>query len=717
MPKRKRVSADQGGVSRRKPRSPTSDFVFETSCFSGSSINYRTPCTSSEGRLCDVFRELTIWNEFFWQVGLELRELSPGQLSLVRMEGARVASEIRCKREAAMLLHRLLAYHRCLVSVDLNCYIVADHHQLICDELPRSASLTKLQVFVLDRDMCALQSVAAALPLFNHLQELECRLWNFERTFCEGLSKLLVSTASLTTLKLIAHNMEPEDGMVILHGLERNTTVTTLAITMRMNPFLSQRGVVFADYLSENQTLRTLVVTSYFANDDNVLNLMIRSLFRNTTISEVKLIGFNLDDQNSRLVAELLSENRSLKNFHMVQTTLYGSRRIPEPDGVSGRICPWMVALAKNRTLERLTMELCCFNVEECKSFFKVLASNESLKNIAVERLRPTDEAEICRFLLETGVRERVFLARRHVFEDPAVTLTECKKLSRFNINTVTPRGFDSLHTALRLLPSCSHVMSLTLEVSQRCLNEDAISLMDQYLTSTTVLRDLEVVLFSRTSTPMDRAERALMQALFFNRSIRKLCITGLHFDETAIQMLANKLQASRTLYELDFLPHDSKSSELLIQKLSPNVSKNYTLLSIQVHRYIADWVSHREFFTVNDVIGRNLSLVTRAAHFVMGTRNRYCAAAAELVHSNPGLVAKVQALASVDENEASSRIKTSMKSFSELDDFMRVAGVVKYSVTCHRRDDGQLQLTDLNRDCWLYVRQHLKIGDIPDAQ
>ncbi|KAL1416966.1 hypothetical protein MTO96_027358 [Rhipicephalus appendiculatus] len=82
-----------------------------------------------------------------------------------------------------------------------------------------------------------------------------------------------------------------------------------------------------------------------------------------------------------------------------------------------------------------------------------------------------------------------------------------------------------------------------------------------------------------------------------------------------------------------------------------------------------------------------------------MGTRHRYCAVAAELAHWNTGLVAKVQALASVDENEAVSRIQNSLKTFFELDDFMCVAGVIKCSATCHTRDDGQLQLTDLNRD------------------
>ncbi|KAL1471657.1 hypothetical protein MTO96_039816 [Rhipicephalus appendiculatus] len=96
-------------------------------------------------------------------------------------------------------------------------------------------------------------------------------------------------------------------------------------------------------------------------------------------------------------------------------------------------------------------------------------------------------------------------------------------------------------------------------------------------------------------------------------------------------------------------------------------------------------------WFTVADVIRRNCSL-------------------------NPGLEEKVQELASVDENEAASRIEKSLKSFSELDEFMRVAGVVKYGVTCQSRD-GKKQLLDVGRDCWLYLRQYIKVGDILDEQ
>ncbi|KAL1472369.1 hypothetical protein MTO96_039385 [Rhipicephalus appendiculatus] len=120
-----------------------------------------------------------------------------------------------------------------------------------------------------------------------------------------------------------------------------------------------------------------------------------------------------------------------------------------------------------------------------------------------------------------------------------------------------------------------------------------------------------------------------------------------------------------------------------------------------------------RELFAIADVVRRNNTLVTRAAHFVAGRRDRHCAAAAELMHHHPVLVTKVQELASVNENEAVSKIKVSMKSFVELDDFMSLAGVVKDTVACYRREDGQRQLTDLNIHCWLHLREYLKVGDI----
>ncbi|KAL1423721.1 hypothetical protein MTO96_020788 [Rhipicephalus appendiculatus] len=172
-------------------------------------------------------------------------------------------------------------------------------------------------------------------------------------------------------------------------------------------------------------------------------------------------------------------------------------------------------------------------------------------------------------------------------------------------------------------------------------------------------------------------------------------------------------LQAGRIIF-LAFYPDDPRSVISLVQKLSLNFSKNYAALGMQVTKCVelgSDW------FTVAGVVHRNDSLVTRASHFVMGTEHKYCAAAFELVHFTPGLVGKVQTLASVDENEAALRIKKTLESISELDVFMRISGVIKNSVTCERRDGGQVQLVNLNRECWLHIRQYIRMDDILDEQ
>ncbi|KAH7943678.1 hypothetical protein HPB52_009883 [Rhipicephalus sanguineus] len=711
MPKRKLETTDTRDDSPKRPSAPASDLVLANSYFSDSSLNYRAPCTSRKGRLCNIFRDLRIWNEFFWQVCLELCELSPEKLSLIQIRGAPIASEVpKRKHEAATLLRHLLTYHRCLVSVDLNGCMFTEHHQ-ICDALTESPSLRELKVCLPSKNTCVLQSANAALPLQKHLPEPEWRFTSLEQTFCEGISEFLRSAVSLETFILNTPVLMAHEGRIIFQGLKRNATITTLSLNASISPYLHTHGNDFAEYLCDNQTLRTLILATNHPNDHFELRLIMLSLCRTTTLSEVKLVGFAIDDVNSRAVALLLSKNESLRAFHMVNCSLYSDGYLPE----SIRTRPWVAAFRKNKTLEKLTMELSCFSVKQCKSLFKALKSNTSLKNITVERLRPTEEAEVCRAMRETGVQERFLLRNHCVVQDPAMTLTGCKDLSCIDLDSRILGEFDRFRTALRLLPSCSHVTSLTLALWEELFDDNLTnSLIAQYIAGTRVLRVLTLKFVSGIWDPADRVEKALVQALSVNKSIRRLSINGLCLDESEIQVLAETLKSSRTLCNVSFYSKDQQSTISLVQKLSPNFSANYTLLSLHMHRHE---VVQGDLFTIDDVLRRNVSLLMLAAHFVMGTRRRYLAAAAELVHSNPRLEEMVRAVDSVSHDEVRSRIRNSLKSYSELDDFMRLAGVVKYGVTCHARDDGQTQLVDIGRDCWLCIRQYIKMGDILDEQ
>lgn len=715
-------------TGRRPPRTLSANLRLAKSYFSGASINYRSRCTGSDERLCDVFKDLPVWNEFFWQVGLELRELAPAKLSLVEVHCAFVPLDMpEQKHQAATLLHRLLTLHRCVVSVDLTGYIFKGHHQLICDALRRSPSLKRLKLCLLTMNTQASQSFANAIPYLESLEELECRQVHFDRTFLDALSDFLANTSSLTKLTMSHLHIEREDAVVILQGLNRNSTITTLSLnTCILSPVSSKCGFMFADYLRENKTLRTLSVTSRYLKNVVELRLIIRALFHNDTLSVLSLVRFSLDNENIQLITRLLSQSRTLKGFHMIGCVWY--ERAPQYDvdtelhdtehfgRVSGRIRPWVLALSENKSLDDLTLDLSCFNPDECRAFFRALASNTSLKKVTVERLRRKDVAEICEALRQTGMSDRFFLGVHHVVQDPVVTLTKCKELSCISVDSTILDELDPLHTTLCLLPSCNHVTSLCLRVSQELFNSRVSSLIAEYIKGTTVLRELELTFFLDTgnwATP-DRPERVLVEALSVNVSLRRLFIGGLCFDDTETQILADTLQSSRTLCDLSIYPDDHRSAVALIQKLAPRFSSNYTLLGMRLSKRRelgGDW------FKVADVVRRNFSLVMRAAHFVTGMRNKYGAEAVELVHFNPGLVTKVQELTSVNEEEAMSKIKSSLKSFTEMDDFMRLAGVVKDRVVCHSRSDGQTQFIDLGRDCWLCIRQYLKMGDILDEE
>ncbi|KAH8037198.1 hypothetical protein HPB51_008905 [Rhipicephalus microplus] len=208
-------------------------------------------------------------------------------------------------------------------------------------------------------------SISTALPCLNHLAELYCKVARLEQCICEGLSKLLVRTISLTTLKLSARHLSNAAAVVILDGLKRNRTVTSLSLCRRASLVLCQQGAEFTDYLRKNQKLRRLIMRSQSLKDVIVPTLVIRSLFSPLTLSEVTLVDFPLSNENSRLVAEMLGENRSLREYHIVRCLLYRTNRFPKSDSSSDRISPWITAFAKSATLERLTTDLSCFNLEE----------------------------------------------------------------------------------------------------------------------------------------------------------------------------------------------------------------------------------------------------------------------------------------------------------------------------------------------------------------
>lgn len=212
-------------------------------------------------------------------------------------------------------------------------------------------------------------------------------------------------------------------------------------------------------------------------------------------------------------------------------------------------------------------MDLSCFSLEECRSLFKTFASHKYLKSITVDRLTTAAEIEIRQVLRETGVLECFTLPKPHEIEQRVVTLRDCKELSSIHVVHTSLNGLSSLPSALTVLSSCSHVTSLFLMLYER-LDSDTISLLVKYIADTTVLRNLEVKHIYDTLSTEDRVERALVQALSINKSIRKLSREYVDYDDTEAQILVDKLQATRTLCELFLNPGNGESLVSFFQML-----------------------------------------------------------------------------------------------------------------------------------------------------
>ncbi|KAL1480499.1 hypothetical protein MTO96_050973 [Rhipicephalus appendiculatus] len=199
--------------------------------FSCYSINCLTPCTSSDAQLCHIFRDIAPWNKFLWQVGLQLLEFDPGELSLIDIYDSDVhRGTPQQLREASTLLQHLLTLHHCVVSVDLNSCMLAPHYELICDTLRKSPSLKKLKLRLRSLENHVARKLAATLAHMSYLRELDCGHVNYDCIFLKCLSQFLASTVSLKTFTLGHLHIACKDAAIVFQGLKLNATITTLSL-------------------------------------------------------------------------------------------------------------------------------------------------------------------------------------------------------------------------------------------------------------------------------------------------------------------------------------------------------------------------------------------------------------------------------------------------------------------------------------------------------
>ncbi|KAL1473133.1 hypothetical protein MTO96_022512 [Rhipicephalus appendiculatus] len=394
---------------------------------------------------------------------------------------------------------------------------------------------------------------------------------------------------------------------------------------------------MFSRYLSTNKTLSTLSVTSLSRSPSPNLRAITDPLHHNATLSVLNLIGLDINLQNHKLISDMLRKNSSLTILRMPDCYCddkdrhrNSDERAPVDD--ASPVPMWLAALRENKVLKELTLDLSWINRDDCDSLFKALARHVSLKKVTVQTIPDDCVAQACRAIRGTGVPERFFLGMRQVSKGKVVELEECRELSRVSMDhSRSPQESELLRDTLERLPS--DVKSLCLTMREASFH-GIVSSLAEYISNTKALRELDLRFFPKSWTSEERPLRALLQALSKNKGIRQLTLHGIDFDETEADMLVKLLHSSRTLCQLSVSPRDGESVPLLFQRLSIDVSSNFTLLGVDVGTFEVRCIGDK--FAIDDVVRRNNSLTVRAADFVKGKRDKYCAAAAELVRLHP---------------------------------------------------------------------------------
>lgn len=671
--------------------------------FSGQAIDYRIPCTGSEGRTCQIAQNLSAWNEFLCHGGLEIRYLSErnGQLCLFTVSALPPIIKHRPEvllRQLTILVRLLLKTHYCITSVCANLNELNIPEEVLFEALQDSTYLKKL---VLDTRYWGIPEAACdAISTLTALEELECRGCSSE--FASALSTLL-RTAPLTALRIPELKMDQSAGMELFNALRYNTALKE--ISLHESVLSEACREAFAEYVKNSTALTTLSIKANSQQGgQGCLNILLRGLLENKSIATLTLRGFRFEPESVMLIEKMLSENEAICALHIIDTP----RNVLNKPGSS---CDsWLPAIAGRDSLEELTLPLHIWTTKMWEHLFTVLAERPNLRMVTIQKEDSSDLSDC----------QRVYNALKESGQQDKVSLRTCQVLNYFEqlecgltLEEPTRKYILTNITLFASMPSADHVTSLSLEVTRG--NLAVSSALASYIRAASVLQFLSLSVdweHEYISAP-NEWWTVILEGLSRNETIKTLKFVGCSLmDDHELGSLADVVRVSRSIRGVAIF----SDSSAFTRRLADGIQDNRTLRSaILCDESFAE--ATECWFAVRDTARRNSDLLTRAALFMKDFRfDRYHASALEEVARHSFLLKSLAELLSIKEDDIASAVRSALNTIEDIHTFMRLAGVVNERVSCHALEDGRTQLADLTEHCWTLVRQYLTLDDVVDA-
>lgn len=662
-------------------------------------------CTATENGTCKIAEKLSFLNKALIGAMVELREHSDtsGQLGLV--DTSRDEPSIDNFYELQLpehpkLLTWLLKTHRCISSVDLNASLVKKRDAYLLDALHHSPGLKTLKLR--SSETLALIAASAVIPCLTGIEELDCTYVGSEHPIPQALvdaaSKLLQTSSCLETLRLNNFRFQARDSNAFFAALSRNSVLKEL--NFRYSSLeCDTYPRILTEYLSNTTVLKVLVVDTV---DEFVETAIIAGVLKNRSIERLTLGWFTPSEGNTAAVAQIISTNRVMRHFSLSTLFSVHDRR--------SAYNSWHRPLMENETLEEVSLPLMIFHPRKWAELFRKLPMKKNLKKIHID---PTffwgqPLQLVCAELKKSGSENKVSLGCCRVIQSPDIL--HCKSFSSVSLNTIEA----ITTTALRMLPDCQHLTFV--EMGIKVVDAPLNFAMAEFLESTRSLRKLRLSVnwgAHYVGCGENIGWHYVLEALSRNDSLRDLCVTLNRIGVQDTEGLADAVRRSTTIRSVEYVNRPTDNATVFVRRLADSIVQDYILLTVCCRGHV-DHDAAKDWFTVEDTARRNSNIVARAARLLKASpSDRYIIGALERISMYPALQAEVADLLQIDKAELVSLIHDRIAQTESLDGFMWVTGVVKEGVSCHRSDDGAMQLDGLNEYCWRHVRGYLFVDDI----
>ncbi|KAH7950479.1 hypothetical protein HPB49_024335 [Dermacentor silvarum] len=638
------------------------------------------------------------------------------------------------KARALDVVEQLLSRHRCITAIEFN------HNWTL---RPSLLQAVKRNRFLRSVTFCGTfdkpDYVAFIIEVTKYLwwlKNLAFKVSNFEK---ESFANVFTFNHSLhlhmnylNTLDVADLMMPDIEARRLVWALIANKSINDLTVGKCVFFYHDEASnALFRRYLSkENSTLRKLTLKSQHCFDSrSFLSQLIDAICKINTLVELNadiIVVTNIFACTVALFGNLVTQSATLRSLRLPSTQCEcrakmcnPNLQLPDPKAAQ-YMEPWLTAMRKPRApLSQLCIDLRTFGEAECHAFFNAVGDNDALKWVVVDSLPDIEWLhKVCATIQDRGLNDRVVI-KGHYMHSNTNQLLKCPQVSCATIGgchfmRLRYVNMQPFISALEVVGGCAHVTSLRVICDH--FDRNVFSALATSIRGPSALSDVDISLrYSgrlRTQQELRDVQAELASALASNLKLVRVSVQGFALSDEDLSVLADGAGKSICLTEFTLTPTvaclmRTKFNEQERKVYGCSVRKYESCMGVSNEKNIA-------LASILESTRRNASAVSAAAQFVLGEQD--CVEGArdiELMHDHPRLLEMVMEGADVTKAKATNMISSALRRVHRctLEEFMRMAGVVKERVVCIGHPGTRL--ADINHDCWLHILSFLKIGDV----